>query len=146
VYVYRMTNWASKTNYEKLFSECYWGRFPLIGWTGHNNSAQKEIYENRNTFASEYRLKKALNYTARGQITIKNVFKNTLYEIERQNVNVDHIEYYDTGYSVVCITSHYCSTDKEPVWVKYGFRKIYPLYDLNQTTFLMELFYDRKYE
>jgi len=141
-----MTKWASKTNYEKLFSECYWGRFPLVTFDGHNNAPEKEICDNRNAFASEYKLKKALNYTARGHITIKNIFKNTLYEIERHGTYVDHIEYYDTGYSVICVTSHGCSTEQELNWIKYGFRKIAPIYCPSQKTFMMELFYDRRYQ
>lgn len=141
-----MTNWASKTNYQKLFSECYWGRFSLITWNASDNTPSKEICDNRNAFASEYKLKKALNYTAKGHIAIKNIFKNTLYEIERQGVWTDHIEYYDTGYSVICVTSYHCPNDKEQIWTKYGFRKIAPLYLLDQTTFMMELFYDRRYE
>lgn len=140
-----MTMWASKTNYEKLFSECYWGRFPLVTWNGTNDNPIKEICENRNAFASEYKLKKCLNSIKR-HATIKNIFTNTLYEIERQGTFVDHIEYYDTGYSVICVTSHYCPDDKEQIWTKYGFRKIAPLYCPSQTTFIMQLFYDRRYE
>jgi hypothetical protein len=141
-----MTNWASKTNYQKLFSECYWGRFPLITWNASDNTPSKEICDNRNAFAFEYKLKKSLNYTSRGHIAIKNIFKNTLYEIERHGTYVDHIEYYDTGYSVVCVTSHGCSNEQELNWIKYGFRKIAPIYCPTQKTFMMELFYDRRYE
>ena len=144
-YIYRMTNWASKTNYEKLFSESYWGNFPLITKDGYNNNPEKEICENRNAFASEYKLKKCLNWNKK-HTAIKNIFKNTLYEIRRQGAFVDHIEYYDTGYSVICVTSHGCFDEQELTWNKYGFRKIVPIYCPSQKTFLMELFYDKRSE
>jgi hypothetical protein len=140
-----MTNYASKTNYEKLFTECYWGSFHLTIWDGRKDPPQKEVCDNRNAFASEYKLKKCINYCKKHS-AIKNIFTNTLYEIEKQGTWVDHIEYYDTGYSVICVTSHLCTDEQELIWIKYGFRKIPPIYNLSQRTFLMELFYGRRYE
>jgi hypothetical protein len=140
-----MARWASKTNYEKLFSECYWGNFSLTTWSGHNDTPAKEICDNRNAFASEYKLKKCISGYKKHS-TIKNIFTNTLYEIEKKGTWVDHVEYYDTGYSVICVTSHHCTDEQELIWIKYGFRKIPPIYCPSQKTFLMELFYDRKYE
>jgi hypothetical protein len=136
--------WADKTNFNKMYKECYWGRFDLVTPVGENNP-KKEICDNRNNFAIEYKLKKPLNYIAKGHSAIKNIFKNTLYEIKQQGAYVDHIEYYDTGYSVVCVTSHHCSSEQELIWIRYGFHKIPPIYCPNQTSFVMELFYCRKF-
>jgi hypothetical protein len=140
-----MTSYASKTDFDKLYSQCYWGVFPLIDRNGNDQSPKKEIIDNRNSFAIEYKLKKSLNYTAKGHTAIKNIFKYTLDEIQNQGVYVDHIEYYDTGYSVICVTSHCCFDEKENIWIKYGFHKIPPIYCINQKSFLLELFYGRKF-
>jgi hypothetical protein len=141
-----MPNYASQTNFEKIFSLSYWGTFPLIILNGTKFIIEKEIIDNRNSFATEYKLKKSLCYTSKGHNAIKDIFKNTLYEIERQGNYIDHIEYYDTGYSVVCVTSHHCSNEQELIFNKYGFRKINPIYCPEQKTFMMELFYGRKNE
>jgi len=140
-----MTNYASKTDFNKIYCECYWGRFPLIDHNGYNQNPEKEICDNRNAFAIEYKLKKSISYVIKGCRAIKNIFNHTLDEIARQGAYVDHIEYYDTGYSVICVTSHHCSDEIEKIWIKYGFHKIPPIYSIGQTSFAMELFYGRKF-
>ena len=139
-----MSTWADKTKFAKLYSETYWGNYPLKHHDGNNDYPLLQICENRNNFAIEYNLKKSLKYIKKHS-PIKNIFEYTLQEIERQGAYVDHTEYYDTGYSVVCVTSHWCPEEKEYIWNKHGFNKIPQIYSPEQTTFLMELFYGRKH-
>jgi hypothetical protein len=114
------------TKYSKIYKDVYWGSH-----RGHS-----ECFENRNAFIENYKIKKVLKSYAK-----KHMFELIYQRLTRESVNIDHCEYYDTGYSIIGITSHHCFPYQLETFKKYGFALIDPLYCLDQSTHMLEYFY-----
>ena len=110
------------TDYQNVF-HCYWGDFTE---DKNRNYPRIEIIENRNKFAKEYDL-----VSSKRRVKIPNWIYDYLKNIEY----TDHIECYkDIHGNYIVIFSVY-----NKVTDSYGFKEIYPLYDLNQTTYCIKL-------
>ena len=110
------------TEYQDIFY-CYWGDF-----IEDKNYPPIKIIENRNKFANEYDL---VPNKRKKRVVIPNWIYDYLKNIEY----IDHIECYkDIHGNYIVIFSVY-----NKVTDSYGFKEIYPLYDLNQTTYCIKL-------
>jgi hypothetical protein len=122
-------SFAERTKYPEIFT-VYWGAF-------REHRPTDVIFENRNKFVEKYFIKKSC-----GHIYKHHEFFNLIFErVREEGVNIDHNEYYDTGYSIIGVNSHHCDERQQEVWKKYGFQLIDPIYSSGQSTFIYERFY-----
>jgi hypothetical protein len=122
-------SFAERTKYPEIFT-VYWGEFKEYRPTD-------VIFENRNKFVEKYFIKKSC-----GHIYKHRMFFDLIFErVAKENVNIDHNEFYDTGYSIIGVNSHHCDERQQEVWKKYGFQLIDPIYSSGQCTFIYERFY-----
>jgi len=126
--------YADMTNYPDIFRNTYWGVFSCEG----REEYMKPIFENRNRFAENFPTIKNANYRKSKH---RYFFELIFERVRREGTSDDHIEYYDTGYSFIGISSHYCDESNHATWQKYGFRLIDPLYAPDQSTYMYEYFY-----
>lgn len=123
-------SFAERTKYPEIFT-AYWGAFKEY------RPADVVIFENRNKFVEKYFIKKSC-----GHIYKHHEFFNLIFErVKNEGVNIDHNEYYDTGYSIIGVNSHHCDERQQEVWKKYGFQLVDPIYSSGQSTFIYERFY-----
>ena len=122
------------TNYPEIFRNTYWGVFSCEG----REDYMKPIFENRNRFAEKFPTIKNANYKKSKH---RYFFELIFERVRREGTNDDHIEYYDTGYSFIGISSHHCNESNHATWQKYGFRLFDPLYAPDQSTYMYEYFY-----
>lgn len=111
-----ITNLSSKTNYNRIFKNTYWGGFE------YTDPHYDNIIENRNKFVIDYNLRKICN-TRRTQ---------TFYYVFKKYVKLDHVEFYTTDDPdmILVLNSPYCVTEEQDQkLVEHGFKKIYPLYN-----------------
>jgi hypothetical protein len=135
------------TEYHKLYCDTYWG-------TTRSDTPKKNIIENRNKFATDYRLKSMLDKINK-KYQEKVVVVNELNEIKnyKKSINGDkgiflfqkdkrrHVEYYKTeDNKIVTIFSNYDTseyfTNKA---LECGYSLIYPLYCEDANTFIKEI-------
>lgn len=76
----------NKTNYSKIFKECYWGAFKL---RFDNEERNEIIFKNRNDFVEEFKIKKHIKHTKYPYYHKINHYYLTLG-------NFDHTEIYST--------------------------------------------------
>ena len=132
-----MTTYADQTDFPKIYSKTYWGSFKYEP----TSPDLTEVIKNRNEFAVNKKIKSSINY-AKTRTTQKKQIQNQFYFLQNMKQQyVDHIEYFDTGISVIGISSAYDSNNDEEVWQAAGFKKNAPLYSKDQTTYSIELFY-----
>jgi hypothetical protein len=109
------------TDYPEVYY-CYWGSFRKDKFT------KPIIIENRNKFAKEYDL--AISKTKR------RVKRPVWIDKYLSNIQgTDHIECYKdkSGNYIVIFSAH------NPIKDLYGFKEIYPLYDIVQTSYCIKL-------
>jgi len=135
------------TECHKLYCYTYWG-------TNRSDTPEKNIIENRNKFATDYRLKSRLEKINK-KYQEKVVVVNELNEIKnyKKSINGDkeiflfqidkrsHVEYYKTeDNKIVTIFSNYDTseyfTNKA---LECGYSLIYPLYRNDVNTFIKEI-------
>jgi hypothetical protein len=110
------------TDYPDIFYS-YWGDF-----LENENYYPITIIENRNKFAKEYEL-------SPNKMKKRLVIPNWIYEYLKNIEYIDHIECYkDIHGNYIIIFSVY-----NKITNLYGFKEIYPLYDLNQITYCVKL-------
>lgn len=109
------------TDYPEVFY-CYWGLFPEDKFT------KPIIIENRNKFAKEYDL--AISKTKR-RVKMPLWIDKYINNIQE----TDHIECYKDkrGNYIVIFSAH------NPIKDLYGFKEIYPLYDIIQKSYCIKL-------
>lgn len=129
-------SYCEMTKYPEFFREVYWGAFKCNEEDGY----MKPIFENRNRFIENFITIKKNIYRA-VKCKQQDFFELVFERLELDGVHTDHLEYYDTGYSLIGISSHYCSELDHATWQKYGFRLIDPLYAPDQSTYMYEYFY-----
>jgi hypothetical protein len=132
------TRYYEQTKYQDIFKNTYWGSFTSS--PNHYPPDLKTCCENRNKFIEDNSIKSCVTWNNR--FSKKREFFHIVHRrIEATGVVVDHSEYYDTGYSVIGISSHHCYDHQHAIWQKYGFRRIDPLYSMDQSTYMYEYFY-----
>ena len=106
---------CSLTNYERIFSKCYWGGFKIA-------DEYKEIVKNRNLFAEEFKIIKFVN----------NERVNKIHDL------FDHCELYKCKEGYVYISSPYGNADtyRVEMFEMMGFSKYHKLYSNDSVTYL----------
>lgn len=128
-------SYCEMTKYPEIFRETYWGIFKH----DERDTYYLPMFENRNRFIENFpMIKKNINWTKSNR---KEFFGPLFERVVADGTSVDHCEYYDTGYSIIGISSHYCNESNHATWQKYGFRLIDPIYSLEQSTYMYEYFY-----
>ena len=105
---------SSLTNYEKLFSKCYWGN--------HNASNEDiEIGKNRNLFVEKFKIIKYVNNERATNI----------------HYLFDHCELYKCKEGYVYIASPYKDSESPQIEMfdKMGFSQYHNLYSMNSLTY-----------
>jgi len=110
-----MNTYAERTSFPKIFSKCYWGAFR------DKPKEMSEIVENRNRFATEFKIEKFMN-GSRPQYGL-GMF--------------DHCELYKCEEGFVYIISPYSEIEDE-VLERFGFSKHSILYSATAWTYLKE--------
>ncbi len=120
--------WYELTNHPKLFQHTYWGNF-----TNHpTNHPGDNIIENRNKFVADYKIKKMGGWPNK----LKNMLFWTACRVDGPIGGLyDHAEFYTAEESYVCVLSPYKDYPEQ-----YGFKRIYPLYMNDATTYVFEIF------
>lgn len=128
-------SYCEMTKYPEIFRETYWGIFKH----DERDTYYLPMFENRNKFVEKFpTIKKKITKNK----SKKREFFGPLFErVAAEGAHVDHCEYYDTGYSIIGISSHYCNDSDHAAWQKYGFKLIDPIYSLEQSTYMYEYFY-----
>ncbi len=145
-----ITYFHEKTNYSKLYSAVYWGSFK------YDNEKDKDmdvIFHNRNTFAQEFKLKKALekgkqivrlllNYSCIDNDELlkqsSNITKFSNINLHHQCDYYDHVEVYETiDKNIVILSSSYTKNDDKykEFLTKTGFANINLLYNSDAISF-----------
>ena len=90
---------SDKTEYEKIFKECYWGHFKL---RSDNEERNKIIFKNRNEFVKEFSIKKYIKDS-------KYPFNDKINHYYLKIGLFDHVEVYSTHNKeeIVLINSPY---------------------------------------
>lgn len=127
------------TEYSKIFKNTYWGSFKTEK-QGVYEEQLPLLCENRNKFIEEHSIISCVTHNKRFWKKIE-FFRCVFRRIEQEKTTVDHREFYDTGHSIIGISSHYCHDYEHIIWQKYGFRLIEPLYQTDQSTYMYEYFY-----
>jgi hypothetical protein len=157
------SNWAELTQYPKIYSRVYWGWYNIM--RDRLNLPDEGIVHNRNRFIDDYKIitnkfkygcssnaykefQKKISGEWAANIEYKEMQKKhgkrskelILYKLAQMDVYrdnwTDHREYYTTSSGdSICICSQHSSHDASAE--KAGFTKIYPLYSVSTTTWIM---------
>ena len=121
-------NFADKTYRPDIYKNTYWGNFDFID---SFRSFSKTIITNRNRFILEYNIIKACRNPPR-YISLP----HSNYGLS--DIRYDHVEYYKTKDNYIVVSSPYYgdSCEHDEAYKAKGFKKIYPLYSLDATTFI----------
>jgi hypothetical protein len=126
------THWSDLTQYSKIYSNKYWGNFPVRSFiSGGINLPDDDIVHNRNLFIDDYMIANR-KFTHGCRLTAYKEFQNRL------GAWADHIEYYTTAFGdSICICSQGSLHDGAAQ--EAGFNKLYPLYSQSLSTWIMVL-------
>jgi len=116
-------NFADKTYRPDIYKNTYWGNFDFID---SFQTFSQTIITNRNKFIPEYNIIKCP--TPPKYITD--------HLADRLGIRYDHVEYYKTKDNYIIISSPYNYCNHDEAYESRGFKKIYPLYAMNATTYI----------
>ena len=128
-----MTTNAEKTDYQKLFSQVYWGR---------GDQAEDEIIHNRNEFVTEFNIWKTKSINDfPGKRMNTEVHPGLPNICLGKNFKTDHFEMYQKkdkeGY--VALFSNYGKMPLPQVLIDLGYKLYKPLYIGHAMTYLVEI-------
>lgn len=111
-------SYSSKTEYNKIFENTYWGKFSLQGRKEEDIKELEEVVKNRNQFVKDYDIKK---------IVLKKPVKLREYitNMEKSNV-LDHVEVYEQNNNNYLILNSPYDPDEKKV---PDMEKVYKLYN-----------------
>ena len=128
-------NYSDKTNYKNIYGHTYWGAFKVEGKLNSNNDKFKKIINNRNSFITDYNIKKCYSTNTPVKLsTLVNYMRND----PKFGSSIDHVEVYlqNDGNYLIVISPYYVSSEDTKNLIDDGWKKIYDLYSNSTTSFV----------